>query len=649
MPGKDSMNSERPSRVERKFGPSDNPDLPGLNKELFPAREAAAKANAGSGTPPDWRDLKSFAEARPQGLGRQVAMRLARETAEEAMKQAMQDGNFTEADVIAKAIDTMQEQAGGLEVRLSQQQKEEIRGAMIDDVARLTDPEVAVRQPQNAFTNFNHEQTNRYAGLGKHFSPEDEREISIEFIARAELAVVQRFWDDISSKQSKEYDPFQEMSVSKIDSCPKISRNTYRWLASQKRNLSYITNERTRKEVRGGLTGEVDRSLAEIYNAIRNEDPTEATNATLAVDKKVKLNLWGLRGYDREKKIKGLATKAGVDDESVRLAWQIAMAECWSADQDFGLLSHPAFRLTHLDQWRATRYKLNMPVPGGARLAYEYFDDPKHAKTDDKTVLAGIFADEGTSLARVGFKTWSTPGAGEDAARSERYLVSLLKEIEGGRYIDLWLPQTAVMGTISNGAAVFKVIEEMGKIESAKLSAGSIAGLREKLVSVLVGLEDRTLEYGDKKKNINPLVGRMVDQWARSLIWVKSWANPETKMSNGADVVSGESMVAFFRELITLYDETTHTGEYIGYGRTPEEGRKAALDFLKWFDGTRGKVITYLEYEKKYRPNMLPKKKKEDLAGIKTFKADYWFNRGLVIGTPGLPIGRDDKRWWLRR
>ncbi|KKQ33701.1 MAG: hypothetical protein UW41_C0031G0003 [Candidatus Collierbacteria bacterium GW2011_GWC2_44_18] len=286
--------------------------------------------------------------------------------------------------------------------------KTDVRMAMIVELSEKVSSNMNI---PSSFDQFLRSEASRY-GMGKnHFPKEYEAELKKEFYARAELASVLSFWDDLAGTQSSEVDTFKDMTSSKIDQCKKLSRSTYEWL-SEIKNITYRKIEGL-ENVEGGieLREQMNIVSAELYIRMMRRD----------------LDVWTTRGEDRGKIINDLALGLGVSIDSVRLSWQLAEAECWAARMNVGFVSHPAGRVMIPSEYRDFWTRNGSPL-GGSRLWQEYLST--HGNVYPKSLEApysalgygekGVYDSEVRRLGRTGFEAWIVRVV--DTEKENRYI-----------------------------------------------------------------------------------------------------------------------------------------------------------------------------------------------------------------------------------
>lgn len=772
-------------RRRRKFGSPDIPEFPKIDKGRFSVvAEASAGGGAGGGSG-DWENRFKVAQA----LDESEAYGFALEAAEEAQRQAMDLGDVDEYKRISTAIKAIKvklgagaasEDVSGVEVHrqyeyvlnpmnfggnIKKQQaaaqrwlstfsgKGGVTGEMLSDVqgvltedpgkALEIEPSVDMKleirmamikdlgvstsgDPMQKCDQFVRQQVGRIGGMGKtHFSADYEKDLRMEYLARAELAAVVGFWDDLASVTSKGTDVWKEMTEARIDRCVKLSKSTYEWLADGAKRMGY------KSEV--GL----ERS-----NGKEVEQRTEMNKVSSAIYTKMiagDLDVWNTRGEDRWSMIGQIADELNVSTDSVRLTWQLAEAEVWAARMKVSFISHPAGRVVVASEFRDFRTRKALAVPGGSRLWSESLGLNNNVYPAEKDV----YDEEGRRLARVGFESWvvrvidkkdsegvyvdkrfgqndkyrsgvvnlflergSVPGpdsplvdqrlltinlkdkavgltmmvddssfeaglrdvlskidadkkgrveaairggavGGERALVAGTYFTGLEALLSQPGLLDVDLPQTITMTDLSKASSVYDAIEALGKVDATKATTKELSDLRNALTSQLFRFQSNDLAHRigpdgkddlrvitlmdiseDLKKRIRSerkirrvrneywrisngaserttkariRVGELMEEWARSYVWLMSWDNPAHKSET--TVMSMANWVNLAREIARKYDSSHQWGEYVGYGYgnyddnelsvdqrgvsrrgAVENSKTAARRYQKWFD-----------------------------------------------------------------
>ncbi len=551
------------------------------------------------------------------------------------------------------------------EVEITEEDKLGIRAAMISYTGNLS----ANSEPEMSFRSFLNEQANRF-GFGRHFEQKEEAELKEEFLARAELATVTAFWDGIAGSLNPDVDPYKEMTAGRIDNCRKLSRDTYMWLAKPKREMKYKSGEI--KEV-DDFRSQIDQSAKVLFDRINSGD----------------INLWTTRGQDRINKIEELAKEVHLNEDAVRLAWQLAEAECWVATKNNPFLQHPAFRLVRFAEYRGFRSAQNMPVPGGMRLWVE-----KRGKSSGLPD-SSVYNPEGEQFSKVGHESWFkfVPGTNDDgtpalddAGKRKVFIMPDLQggkaAVEGGQYLstlytlmttnpdfsDIHLPQTEVMTSLVKGSAVFNSIEEVGKADPKQLSPKSLRSVRDSMVLALLRFKEGR-GVPERMAAARVETGARLVEWSKTLLWLPSWDNPAH--TDESTVMSTATWFELFQSVMTAYDGDKEWGEFIGFGMgeinertnlavlnekqardktvvtktrsypTPAAAA-AARNFEKWFEGNFYKHTNILRgKDKTRRPFMTKSRQNQDMIDLGKFDPSYWDStRPAFFGY--------ERRWWLK-
>ncbi len=689
------------------------------------------KAKLGTTTSPD--EARVAAEARRQmeyllNLMNFGGDRRKQQTAAQRWLSAFSGKGGVTAEMLGDVQGVLTEDPGkALEIEPSVDMKLEIRMAMIRDLGVSTSGD-----PGQKCEQFIRQQVTRFGGMGKtHFSADYEKDLKMEYLARAELAAVVGFWDDLASVTSKGTDVWKEMTEARIDRCVKLSKSTYEWLADGGKRMGYKSE-----------TG-LERS-----NGKEVEQRKEMNQVSSVIYAKMiagELDIWNTRGEDRWSMIGQIASELNVSTDAVRLTWQLAEAEVWAARMKVGFISHPAGRVVVASEFRDFRTRKGLPVPGGSRLWSEHLRLNENVYPTDKD----IYDEEGRRLARVGFEAWvvrvtdkkdnkgryvdqrfeqndkyrsgvvnlflekgGVPGpdsplvdqrlltvnlndravrltmmvdgpsfevglrnvltkidvdnrdkveatmrgsavGGERALVAGTYFTGLEALLSQPGLLDVDLPQTVTMADLSKASSVYDAIEALGKVDATKATTKELADLKNALTSQLFRFQSNDLVHRvgpegkddmrkitlmdiseDLKKRsrserkirraINEYwkisngaserttkarirAGELMEEWARSYVWLMSWDNPANKSEE--KVMAMADWIKLARSVAMEYDRSRQWGEAVGYGYGPcddnelavdekgatrggptENSKLAAKRYVRWFEWTFGAV-----------------------------------------------------------
>ena len=466
-----------------------------------------------------------------------------------------------------------------------------------------------------------------------------EAELKAEFMARMELNAVGLYWDDVKDSIKSPEDSYFDVMKKSMISCPILSVGTYDWLMSQE---GYKTIENGHGVETLQLTQEIDLSIAEIYRRMTAEKP-----AAGMVDER--LDLWMAGEDEKMRTVKQIATSLGLSEGSVKLAWSLIEAECWSGDIKG---THPAYKVCSFSKSRIENYKAGLGVSGGIRLVQEYRDaHPLVAKGD---IPDNIFEPEGVSLARTGLRAW--PGA-QRAARTGNYLTEMSEYVEGsGVKIS---PQALVMESLGFGVAAHDALNGIVGAKLGESSSSAFDGITGKLIVSLMRVE-AVGSVNASGAEVAPQVGKLLNQWVRSYLWGESWANEEVNDTNGMkNFPPTKDLFAHFQDLITAFDadadEGRGEGVVVGSGRGSEQSKKDAVEFVQWFGSLQSKLMSILSNSKlrsgipKAIGNPNQDRRITDMRGLAEFQRDYWLGKNVLRMFQNI-VGRgtkDDPRWWL--
>jgi hypothetical protein len=454
-------------------------------------------------------------------------------------------------------------------------------------------------------------------------------------MARIELNAVGLYWENVRSSIMSSEDSYYDVMKKSMSGCPILSVGTYDWLRSQE---GYKTIENGHGVETLQLTQEIDLSIAEIYRRMTALKP-----AVGAVDER--LDLWMAGEDENMRTVEQIATRLGVSEGSVKLAWSLVEAECWSADIKG---THPAYKVCSFSKSRIENYKAGLGVSAGIRLVQEYREaHPRVAKGD---IPDSVFEVEGVSWARTGLRAW--PKA-ELAARTGKYLTSMSEYVESsGVKIS---PQALVMEGFGFGVAAHDVLDGIVGAKLGESSSSAFGGITGKLFLSLMRVEAvGSVNAGGP--DVAPQVGKLLNQWVRSYLWGESWANEEVNDTNGMkNFPPTEDLFAHFQDLITAYDADADEGVVVGSGQGSEQSKKDAVEFVQWFGSLQSKLMRILGNSKlrsgipKNIGNSSQDRRTNDMFGLASFQKDYWLGKNVLRMVQNL-VGRgtkDDPRWWL--
>ena len=584
-------------------------------------------------------------------------------------------------DIVDGVRDVLSLEPGKVsEVEMSEETKEsieiDIRMAMIEELAERAHANMDVAV---SFGSFILAQARKY-GYGKTRFPKTyEDEFKNEYLARAELAAISSFWDGIAGQLSADSDPYKDMSVGKIDSCLKLSRDSYKWLTGPGRKLKYREDDGGEREV-PDFRVEMDKAANLFYGEMINR----------------RLNLWKVRGEDKIAKITEYANTSGIDFDALILMWNLADAECWQAKIQQGFFNHPAFRLVKPSEQRDFQSRQGWAVTGGNRL---WVDRRRKLKggIPAETEL-DVYNDECIKLAKVGFESWTKFVPKLDSAGNQEVgddgklkfitmpdLLSGEQALGGGNYLELlgvmvrhvafvddFLPQKEVMTSISKGAAAWAAIEAIGKTEPKQLAPKMLSDIRNKMELALFRLKEGN-SADLRMEAARQETGRHLLEWSKTFLWLPSWDNPAH--DDETTVATAANWLDLFQAVVTAYNSDAEWGEYIGYGmgrinyvsglavdsqvdaenkdlqvktRTgpTAEAKKAARSYLEWFDKleeTHAGIARGKDRDRK--PFVTESRKKQDDTDLSKYKVVYWMTSAPM---PGFLFG-SDRRWWLRK
>ena len=461
-----------------------------------------------------------------------------------------------------------------------------------------------------------------------------EQKLRVEFLARMELNAVGLYWAAVKAARSPDDSAYDTMEKS-MSGCPTLSVETYSWLVGQRK---YMTMENGKGVEEINLTRQIDRAMGEIYRRMLTDKPAEGVPDE-------RLDMWLASEDEKNRVVEEVARRTGVNKGAVSLGWSLIEAECWAADVK---KTHPAFRICSFSSWRIQRYKSNLPVQGGIRLVQEWRDDNPRAGQND--VPDSIFEIEGKTWARTGLRIW--PGA-EQAAGEGKYLEKLAGYMQ--TKAERLSPQLLVMEDLGLGAGVFDTLNEMvGKTTTRDLSPGLLGKLRGKLYLDLMNVLGDGGKSADPNKVVGPVVGKLLNEWARSYLWGASWANTDISDTAGMSyVLPTADLFAHFRDLVTAYDSDAGEGVNIGHKQGRYQSRKDAIEFVKWFYKLNTKLTDIL-FDSKQRVG-IPRDAKSpdrdrrlnDSRSLTDFDDEYWLGKGVFGLLRKLPGKKHDPRWWL--
>ena len=261
-----------------------------------------------------------------------------------------------------------------------------------------------------------------------------------------------------------------------------------------------------------------------------------------------------------------------------------------------------------------------------------------------------IFEIEGKTWARTGLRIW--PGA-EQAAGEGKYLEKLAGYMQ--TKAERLSPQLLVMEDLGLGAGVFDTLNEMvGKTTTRDLSPGLLGKLRGKLYLDLMNVLGDGGKSADPNKVVGPVVGKLLNEWARSYLWGASWVNADISDTAGMSyVLPTADLFAHFRDLVTAYDSDAGEGVNIGHKQGRYQSRKDAIEFVKWFYKLNTKLTDIL-FDSKQRVG-IPRDAKSpdrdrrlnDSRSLTDFDDEYWLGKGVFGLLRKLPGKKHDPRWWL--
>lgn len=476
---------------------------------------------------------------------------------------------FTEASSL---LDKYAGKESRREFEVGDYDRARIREAMIKFVNNSLDYRSDPEGTYKAFVGEQLRAMNKWTGR---FEDSYEKKLHAEFLARAELAIVTNFWDDLATKYSPETDVFKEMTASKIESCRLLSRETYLWFAGydeaeqgkfekKGRKLDYLVNDSVDPNKRE-LVDEMDQALKIIKEEIGFG----------------RLSLWSTGDSDRALYLRTLASTLSASDDAVSLAWQVAVSECWDAKNKPAIICHPLIRLARYSDTRIFKFSKKQPVPGGLRLLIEAMAK-EEAKEEGSALRPGenpaekyksVFEREGVSLMRVGYEQLSYKDksgkdvTGEDELDKENYLkrigVLYSEQVEGvdklsGAYklTKDKLPQALLMLEITKGAEVYNAAEAIGKTDVKQLGKKELTTLRDKMVSLY--FRQMGGERGGSDEiyaKAQAMAGVVTAEWAKTILWLPSRVNPAN--SNQDAAIPAENWVGMFRDIVTDFDGKT--------------------------------------------------------------------------------------------
>lgn len=429
-----------------------------------------------------------------------------------------------------------------------------------------------------------------------------ETELRRELAARAELRAVEVFWTNARRMENPE-------EVLTRDVIPVISEDTYHWLCHQETYVGHRDDGRLETDI--DLTGDISKSLGIVmgriildgHRTVVGKDLKDRIRAPLGYNiQGDKISFWLAREANKGNYIEEIANSSGVDQDAVRLAWSLIEAECWAAGFD---KTHPVFKVARFSAFRAAQYLSNLPVPGGKRLAEQwrtmfggrYPDDA----TDAEAVAQGMssfshaFDVEGTTWTRTGLdfmeKYLRNHGDADtdviDVVLSGGYM-DLLRRVreepmrrvtydgDNKRIKEIWETalgfQPIMRDDIRKGFALTEVLDGVsGKEEAKKQSAAKLDAVKGKMFTVF-------LQMGYDIDEVFPVVGSLLNEWARTYFWRASWANPDLRTDADAyKIFDGSEMVDDFRDIITSYDKDNDWGLLIGFNMTMPVNKVAAV------------------------------------------------------------------------
>jgi len=426
-----------------------------------------------------------------------------------------------------------------------------IREAMMKYVGSILDFR---SEPENAYKSFVREQLNAMNRWTGRFEDSYEKGLHAEFLARAELAIVANFWDDLATKYSPETDVFKEMTASKIESCRLLSRETYLWFAGyevdesgkfnkrENQKLKYLEND-IDKENPNDLVDEIDRSLKTIKDEIG----------------KGRLSMWTTSDSDRALYLSALAKHLKVNPDAVSLAWQIAVSECWDAKHDPLVICHPLIRLARYSDTRIFKFSKKQPVPGGLRLLVEKMAEKPFLPGDDpEKKYQHVFDREGVSLLRVGYEQLDDGLTALDNMNYLKKIGELYSEQKKGKPGEYKkskdrLPQSLLMLEITKGAEVYNTTEAIGKTDVKQLGKKELTTIKDKMVALY--FKRMTPDRGGSDETFakaQVMAGIVTAEWAKTILWLPSRANP---VNTGQDsAIPTENWVTMFRDIVTDFD-----------------------------------------------------------------------------------------------
>ena len=560
----------------------------------------------------------------------------------------------------------------GSEIELDEMSEVDMRERMIAEVVKLS-PESNI---DTQFDIFLKSQISRMGRVNGKFSENVEELWKKEFVARAELQMASGFWFELAASQQKK--ALEEASTKSVDRCRKLSRSTYEWLATQN-ELKF-----RKRDASGSVVG-IDMTTGENGIKIEKEYSNQIDNSLKIIYDKIHLSSGALNLWDistaatlNEEIQKIVDENPRISKDAAIMAWQLAVAECWGADRGFGFISHPVFKLVHPDTQRdfiardGTR-----PVPGGTRLLVEYRQ--LHDGLMPPSGVNVFTVETPVSWTKPGFDLWTNRG-GREAAMRGNYLKSFLEvihhpfvggrltieggvEIPGRAFEDTYLPQTELMNQIGKGATAWTAMEELGKADPTKAAPELLTAFRDAMADATQRHEPWSYKIADRFVIARKKLGPVLFEWAKSVMWQGSWANP-SNASKERLVMPVATQNELFLEILNNFlsdgecrlsaqvvGKPAGYGGILGFGLPRNQSNEMAIQFIKWFNKTiQGANVNALVYKrvkgkdgKKYGNTVSAERKKKDAANDMLQGVD---TEALLYGAKSLFV--EENRWWRK-
>lgn len=568
MPDRD-MREHQP-----RSGPSDEFQIPVVNKDFLPGVMEAGQGGGGSAS---WETLVRRAD----GLTG-PAKKAMLEKALEVAKASLASDDEAEANRAAGAVNQIS--AGlttGVAAAASSQERGsgarevikperglvmEMRGRLIAAITRGSLDENALN---GELLGLVADKTKKRKDLI--ILDEDiKREFIEEIRARIEMQKASNYWVGLKSESL----PLKKLRETATQ-IPALSPETEKWLERENHDCSYVDEETGARIEVADLATEVDGAAKRLREAMGK--PKEDSSS---------INLWKAitpRDYFNEAKKITQKENVGV------LAIQLAEVGIWAAEIEVAEegFRHPAADIVNYARARYLAASKGKPTLNGHRLFQEYQEKNRGALPADESV----FSPEGKSLGRTELDFWE--GA-RQAVRNGMYLHER-KRKRGGRTLSFSEEVKAdleaaclYLTTMNELTAAESAIDPsslVGKFYGAKLSLGGVA-TRLYPLRYVSGVD---INEPERKGWVSLILTETVKTgiWANSLL--NKW--------NTKAVLNMPDLYETARLAIS---SQTDVGEplYIGTSLSKEEAKRANLEFVDWFERLWNKYEPIIQFKK---------------------------------------------------